>query len=412
MNTLTTPFTFSDISPITDESDSSQRSSNRPKKRRWSSISSNESVSLQTSSPNSEHCQLCVSNWTLRHVESLNICYASEYLEDPLDMFDKIGIQLKPLSELQRKYVEKLKSLLYFDANGPENRQEIYTRDICTDLNYQIKDQLETLNIENKPHSADILHVHESDLFLDSIARIRAFDFILELLNILKIYKNIYQLMKNHVTIATEESGKLYVPMASKLAELCQLRAESGKGRRSQWSRLLENDVYSEPDLRLYKKGMPLVDSEVEGPDTCITVTMHQKDFCQRLNETHSKRSNNDTTIFNEDIQAPRLLQSLNESVLGKHAGELLLDIRSNGIRKKNGDTNERIMLGTIIDGTKVYLTLLEMTETHCRKLERQDQLTDTDRACIYYFKPFDIIFEEERNMLIECLMRLNNIKQ
>lgn len=166
MNTLTTPFTFSDISPITDESDSSQRSSNRPKKRRWSSISSNESVSLQTSSPNSEHCQLCVSNWTLRHVESLNICYASEYLEDPLDMFDKIGIQLKPLSELQRKYVEKLKSLLYFDANGPENRQEIYTRDICTDLNYQIKDQLETLNIENKPCSADILHVHESDLFL------------------------------------------------------------------------------------------------------------------------------------------------------------------------------------------------------------------------------------------------------
>lgn len=62
--------------------------------------------------------------------------------------------------------------------------------------------------------------------YRDSIARMRAFDFILELLNILKIYKNIYQLMKNHVAIATEESGKLYVPMASKLAELCQLRAE------------------------------------------------------------------------------------------------------------------------------------------------------------------------------------------
>lgn len=55
-------------------------------------------------------------------------------------------------------------------------------------------------------------------------------------------------------------------------------------------------------------------------------------------------------------MQSPRLLQSLNESVLGRHAGELLLDIRSNGIRKKNGDTNDRIMLGTIIDGTKVWL--------------------------------------------------------
>ncbi|CAC5407302.1 unnamed protein product [Mytilus coruscus] len=290
------------------------------------------------------------------------------------------------------------------------DKKIIYTRDICTNLNDQINNQLETLKVENNTCSTD--NKHDKDLFLDSIARIRAFDFILELSNILKIYKNIYQLMKNHVAIATEESGKLYVPMIQKLAELCQLRAESGKGRRSQWSQLLDNDVYSEPDLRLYKKGMPLVDSEVEGPDTCVTVTMHQRNFCQRLNETHSQRSINETTIFNEDIQSPRLLQSLNELILGKHAGELLLDIRSNGMRKKNGDTNERIMLGTIIDGTKVYLTLLEMTEKHCRKLERQDQLTDTDRACIYYVKPFDIIFEEERNMLIECLMRLNNIKQ
>lgn len=164
MNTLTTPFTFSDINPITDESDSSLGSINRARKRRWSSISSNDSVSLQTSSPNSKHCQLCVSNWTLRHVERLNICYASEYLEYPLDMFEKMKIQLKPLSELQRKYVEKLKSFLYFDAFGPENRQEIYTRDICTDLNYQIKDQLETLKVENKTCSTD--NQHESDLFL------------------------------------------------------------------------------------------------------------------------------------------------------------------------------------------------------------------------------------------------------
>ncbi|CAC5418090.1 unnamed protein product [Mytilus coruscus] len=407
MDTLTPTYCFSDTSPITDESDSSLNRNNRPRKRRWSSISSNDSVSLHISSQNSEHSEFSVSNWTLRHVERLNISYASEYLEDPFDLFEKIGRQINPLSDLQRKYTGKVKSLLNFDANGPENRQEIYTRDICSDLNHQIIDQLETLKVENKTCSTD-----NKDIFVDSMAKIRAFDFILELSNILKFYKNIYQLMKYHVAIATEESGKLYVPMISKLAELCQLRAESGKGRRSQWLHLLDNDVYSEPDLRLYKKGMSLVDSVVEGPDTCVTVTAHQRNFCQRLNETHSKRSINETIIFNEDIQSPRLLQNLNESILGKHAGELLLDIRSNGLRKKNGDTNELIILGTIIDGTKIYLTVLEMTETHCRKLERQDQLTDTDRACIHYVKPFDIIFEEERNMLIECLMHLNNIHQ
>lgn len=59
----------------------------------------------------------------------------------------------------------------------------------------------------------------------------------------------------------------------------------------------------------------------------------------------------------------------------------------------------------------QVILTLLEMSQDHFNKLKNQQRIEESDKAVIYYSRPFDIIYVNDRNTLIDCFMRLNNIE-
>lgn len=51
------------------------------------------------------------------------------------------------------------------------------------------------------------------------------------------------------------------------------------------------------------------------------------------------------------------------------------------------------------------------MSQDHFDKLKNQQRIEESDKAVIYYSRPFDIIYVNDRNTLIDCFMRLNNIE-
>lgn len=53
---------------------------------------------------------------------------------------------------------------------------------------------------------------------------------------------------------------------------------------------------------------------------------------------------------------------------------------------------------------------MLEMSESHHEKLDKNIQLNGSDRATVYYAKPLDILVQSDRNIIIENLVKLHNI--
>lgn len=60
----------------------------------------------------------------------------------------------------------------------------------------------------------------------------------------------------------------------------------------------------------------------------------------------------------------------------------------------------------------QVYLTLLQMSYEHYKKISGPEQLTSEDRATIYYSAPYNIFDKEDSFTLIDTFVNLNNIQQ
>ncbi|CAC5390616.1 unnamed protein product [Mytilus coruscus] len=59
----------------------------------------------------------------------------------------------------------------------------------------------------------------------------------------------------------------------------------------------------------------------------------------------------------------------------------------------------------------EVFVTVLEISRQHYIKLAANKELEDGDKAIIYYSRPFNILNERDRNVLIESFVRLNNMQ-
>ena len=55
---------------------------------------------------------------------------------------------------------------------------------------------------------------------------------------------------------------------------------------------------------------------------------------------------------------------------------------------------------------------MLEISQDHLRKLEGNIDVPLDERATIYYTRPYDIMDNEDRSILINSLIRLNNFIQ
>ncbi|XP_052072114.1 uncharacterized protein LOC127710361 [Mytilus californianus] len=230
----------------------------------------------------------------------------------------------------------------------------------------------------------------------------------------------------------------MFTQLVVTLGEICYLEAElCSSGDETIWYKLRGcKRVISKPDCRFYKQGqlMNVNCAEVK-PNTVVSVIEVKKakkfeglehpekkkkrfkssesSTEESLEEFESSSSSGISSLSSEHVletskeQLPEILTDLNKRVLGQHAGELLLDLHEYGF---DDHTSKLTLPGMIVDGTKVYFTLLEMTKTHHEKLCKNLELDETDIATIYYARPLDILSQESRNILIENFVRLNNI--
>ncbi|XP_052097473.1 uncharacterized protein LOC127732475 [Mytilus californianus] len=139
-------------------------------------------------------------------------------------------------------------------------------------------------------------------------------------------------------------------------------------------------------------------DSEVRGMDS----------LCERFESSRCDSFNSSAGSDAESSQRPRIEEFLSRRWLGQHAGELLLDLHA---FVNPTEMTTLSFPGIIVNKTEVILTLLEISRDHLQKLESDtDKLLD-QRGTIFYSKPFDIMDCEDRSVLIDSLIRLNNIE-
>ncbi|XP_071147319.1 uncharacterized protein [Mytilus edulis] len=361
-----------------------------------------------------------VSEWKLKHSNKLNIYYQKKYLSTPVDVILKTG-NVKELSYLQQKYIKLLQSYLHFDAVHKRNADKVPIHRFYDDY---MKPELENIlrTVLARPPDGEKIH-GESKENTSIVERVKfcVEDFIYELLIFLR------RTLHPHSNV----TEGMYSSLFRSFAAMCHLRPRNGDEYTSCFKGLMGVDVSSKPDYRLCTRHMSNV--EDKDPFTVVSVVKLEKSDMDDENELFRKRhkqSGNRCSSSSEDeplrkktkrsvkMESSSSMSSEDESrslksaleldlgsaVLGQHAGQLLLDI------PKIQYTTIKIP-GMIVKDTKVYFTLLDMSGDHYYKLCKRMTLDkDRDVATIYYSKPLDILIEEERNILIENFMRLNNI--
>ncbi|XP_076078258.1 uncharacterized protein LOC143048456 [Mytilus galloprovincialis] len=353
-----------------------------------------------------------VSKWERLHVQHhLKIQYASTYTEQPLDLITKVAGEVSPFSKEQDEYIKFVNKYLLFSMPLTSfHHQSKIVADSLSTCENDIKE------LEERDKSWWVLKLK---VF---VAGIRA------LLEDVKDYRR-----KNH---PCEDFCTSFVGV---FADLCCLRVQYCKGVRHIVMENLQDikQVTSEPDIRLFKCGLDHEFSKVMvsvvkvKPDLTYNPVIpsgkakkRRKTFRERSRHSgfssenvHSKCSTSSMdTLESVDTEELSIKVDLNDRVLGQHAGELLLDLNN----KHKGDEKQHLeeelkknltMTGMIVDGTRVFFTLLEMTRKHYQKLKDNEDLDIDDKAIIYYSNPKDILMEPERRTLIKDFMSLNNIQ-
>ncbi|CAC5391693.1 unnamed protein product [Mytilus coruscus] len=331
-----------------------------------------------------------VCRWERNHLEkNLRIYYQDDYMESPSVVFSKINMD--EMTNEQRDYFEKvIEYLLPIDGRiATVDRFKYYPEKFLTVLD-QISNELETKETEE-------------------VVRLRVMKF-------LRVLTNLVGKISNHKQVYEGS----FIKLLASFAEMCCLHSEISisKGDEAVWKNLHGIDrVVSKPDIRLYKHGI-MTKPEVRTSDMVVSVKV-KKGFnkdpeelerqLRLMESTHlsnycSSLSNNES----DDGSIPSIEIDLNKEVLGQHAGELLLDLYE---CRRRVDVPILALPGMIVDGTKVYMTLLEISNTHFRKLKGNQELTPQDRDTIYYSTPLNILQDDERSILVEIFIRLNNIE-
>ncbi|XP_063403477.1 uncharacterized protein LOC134687260 isoform X1 [Mytilus trossulus] len=238
----------------------------------------------------------------------------------------------------------------------------------------------------------------------------------LRVMKFLRVLTNLVRKISNHKQVYEGS----FIKLLASFAEMCCLHSEISisKADEAIWKNLHGIDrVVSKPDIRLYTHGITTT-PEVRTSDMVVSVKV-KKVFNKNPEElerqlrlmesTHVSNSYSSlTSNESDDGSILSIEMDLNKEVLGQHAGELLLDLYE---CRRCADIPMLTMPGMIVDGTKVYMTLLEISNTHFQKLEGNQELSHEDRATIYYSKPLNILQYDERCILMETLITLNNIE-
>ncbi|XP_052086948.1 uncharacterized protein LOC127724127 [Mytilus californianus] len=331
-----------------------------------------------------------VCRWERNDLEkNLQIYYQDDYMESPSDMFS--NIKMDEMTNEQRDYFEKVNEyLLPIDGRiATMDRFKYYPEKFMTVL-----DQISNNLGKREP---------------EEFVRLKVMKF-------LRVLTNLVGKISNHKQVYEGS----FIKLLASFAEMCCLHPEISISKEDEavWKNLHGiNRVVSKPVIRLYKHGI-MTKPEVRTSEMVVSVKV-KKDFIKdpeelemqlRLMESTHLSNSCSSLSSNEsyDGSIPSIEIDLNKEVLGQHAGELLLDLYE---CHRSVDAPILTMPGMIVDGTKVYMTLFEISNNHFRKLEGNQELTPEDKATIYYSKPLNILQDDERSILMEIFIRLNNIE-
>ncbi|XP_076110727.1 uncharacterized protein LOC143079346 [Mytilus galloprovincialis] len=392
------------------------------------------------------HLPQRVSSWKRHHASRIGIHFAKQYVKGLDGLQPHINKTLNNLTKEQTEYVNIVMEYLTFNfvlkdfVGFPEE----IVQEIDKIIEKLSQDDLQILQEEEIKEEANtglLEHLKEDDLpnmqredVVSHVVKLlaykarseiskKAFKRVTPIIHVQKFIYHIKKFIDDIIRYNLVKKSRLGVPggllkqLFGKFAELCCLEVEfCNQANQSVWENLdgIEK-VTSEPDLRLYKCGF---NYEYTGEMISVTeVKPRDDDFDS--NEPPKKKYKGSprgsaTDIYSSAENSDTIELDLRDSVLGQHAGELLLDLHREFINKEANyyEEDRKInMLGMIVNGTYVYLTVLDMTWKHYQKLRNNKILDDNDKATIYYTHARNILQERSRRVLIEEFLRLNNME-
>ncbi|XP_052068659.1 uncharacterized protein LOC127707939 [Mytilus californianus] len=367
-----------------------------------------------------------VSDWNLHQVEKqLHIYYATDYLDSHKDVFNKINTStLLEFTKDQKKYVQDLQRFLEFDSDY----EELWLKTSMVKKKLSVlRNKLEPISFLSQP-----VYISKGEIFINT------FDSFFD------------QCMEAKQTRFQVSEG-MFASLIISLGQACCLTTSLclHKQTRTSWNNLKGVTVKSQPECRFFNsrtfgncttlkpKAIVSVVEVKNGKRIGYTGLKHPERGSYSKKSKHSKRhhhirkrhisstediyteeshqvteftSSNISSQISDmsDNRIPEIISYISSNTLATHAGELLLDLHK--YKSEPKVSNIMTLPGIIVDGTKVYFTMLEMSESHHEKLDKNIELNGSDRATVYYAKPLDILVQSDRDIIIENLVRLHNI--
>lgn len=318
------------------------------------------------------------SHWNTLCLEKLGIFYNNEYLNSPLDIIERINSSTEcfgPMTTDQAQYISEFLQTLYFDIsiNESKKHEQEPTEQHLTQV---ILPKLEEQVLKIREHFSKGIRVKTlPEEFLHVVTHVLRYE--------LGRYKSVKRMCP-----ATKD---LYVSVFNLFARLCGVDTVPG----SLWGTKMEvgyNDVNSTADLLI----MPLDHPESfpkDYPDADSVAVVSVVEIAKLLPKKGEVYS---TSSIYDDVDS---------ETLGRHGGELLLHLCNydkNLIRKR------RVLPGMIVIGTEVIFTVLEIDAKHLSQVFSTDNVDSKSK--IFYSKPMDFLKKKDRDVLMEAIIRLNNI--
>lgn len=217
-------------------------------------------------------------------------------------------------------------------------------------------------------------------------------------------------------------SKGVFIDLFNSFVKMCGLIPVSGTEWRSKQN-ILESEVLSEPDVIL-----TTADSleSIVFPLSAVSVVsivdiLEDENMSAQLNghdvkfeypeRTRTRRSKSSCSMSSDESdEEPVIYGRIREKVLCQHAGDLLMHTLEHNKWRNKFDCKtkkSKYRPGIIVVGTQVTFTLLDYSFDHHRELKSGG--VERERSFIYYSESMDILKKEERDLLLEALVRITN---
>ncbi|XP_076085662.1 uncharacterized protein LOC143056468 isoform X2 [Mytilus galloprovincialis] len=185
---------------------------------------------------------------------------------------------------------------------------------------------------------------------------------------------------------------------------------------------ILQKSVTAEPDVVI------LAGDILENPTVVCAVSVVEIQFveksmsyCQHENARLKKTKQNkpepsssgdsEHSDFDEKPDEPHIFKRIPPKLLAQHGGQLIVLSQLYTGHHFTKDCTKKLIPGIIVMGTQVSFTLLEYSVNHMTDLFLKNG-NGKERSYIYYTEPMDYLKKEDRNLLLESIVRLSNVKQ